>query len=253
MLTEGVHSGDAGGVVPSSFRVARRVLSRLEDEMTGQIRLNELHVKVPPERMQQARQAAAVLGKKVHERFPFVERGGPESDDPLDCVLNRTWKPTLEITGADGIPSVEDAGNVLRPGTTLKISLRLPPTCDADRAVRIVRRVLEREPPHGARVRLLDAGGATGWNAPPMDAWLTASLDAASQAQFGTPPAYMGEGGTIPFMGMLGEQFPEAQFVVTGVLGPGSNAHGPNEYLHLPTARRITAVIAHVLGDHAAR
>jgi len=253
VLTEGVHSGDAGGVVPSSFRIARRVLSRLEDEVTGQIRLNDLHTPVPPERMQQAREAAAVLGAGVHARFPFVERGGPVSDAPLDCVLNRTWRPTLEITGADGIPSVADAGNVLRPGTTLKISLRLPPTCDADRAVRIVRRVLEQEPPHGARVRLLDAGGATGWNAPELEPWLAASLDVASQAQFGAPAAYMGEGGTIPFMGMLGEQFPEAQFVVTGVLGPGANAHGPNEYLHLPTARRITAVIAHVLRDHGAR
>ena len=75
----------------------------------------------------------------------------------------------------------------------------------------------------------------------------------ASEAAFGAPPAYMGEGGSIPFMAMLGEKFPQAQFVVTGVLGPHSNAHGPNEFLHIPTAERISVVIAQVLADHHAQ
>ena len=93
---------------------------------------------------------------------------------------------------------------------------------------------------------------APGWNAPPFAPWLAAALDDVSTAAFGEPARTIGEGGTIPFMGMLGAMFPEAQFVITGVLVPGSNAHGPNEFLHLPTARRVTECVARLLAAHAA-
>ncbi len=97
------------------------------------------------------------------------------------------------------------------------------------------------------------SSSAAGWNAPALAPWLEQSLARASEAAFGAPPAYMGEGGSIPFMAMLGEKFPQAQFVVTGVLGPHSNAHGPNEFLHIPTGQRVSTVIAQVLADHHAR
>jgi len=83
--------------------------------------------------------------------------------------------------------------------------------------------------------------------------WLETSMQKASDAFFGKPSMYMGTGGTIPFMGMLGERFPEAQFLITGLLGPKSNAHGPNEFLHIETGKRLTCCVAQVLEDHFKR
>jgi acetylornithine deacetylase/succinyl-diaminopimelate desuccinylase-like protein len=253
VLDEGVHSGDASGIVPSSFRILRRLLSRLEDEETGAIRPAELYVQVPPERVAQARRAAAALGDTVFTKFPLKAGMSPMSDDLTELVLNRTWRPQLAVTGIDGLPPPVDAGNVLLPSTVAKLSLRLPPTLDAATACDTVRTLLEKDPPYGARVAYKSESNAVGWHAPGLSPWLEQSLAQASVTVFGAPPAYMGEGGTIPFMAMLGEKFPQAQFVVTGVLGPHSNAHGPNEFLHIPTGKRISVVIAQVLADHHAQ
>jgi acetylornithine deacetylase/succinyl-diaminopimelate desuccinylase-like protein len=251
VLTEGVHSGHASGVVPSSFRILRQLLSRLEEEATGAIRPSEFYAQIPAERLAQARTAAAALGDEVFTEYPFAPGTRPMSDDLTELVLNRTWRPQLAIIGIDGLPNPADAGNVLLPYTTAKLSLRLPPTVDAAAAGSVLQRLLEEDPPSGARVAFTPSAASAGWNAPALAPWLEASLARASEAAFGAPPAYMGEGGSIPFMAMLGERFPQAQFVVTGVLGPHANAHGPNEFLHLPTGRRVTQVIAQVLADHA--
>ena len=253
VLDEGVHSGDASGIVPSSFRILRRLLSRLEDEDTGTIRPPELYVQIPPERVAQARRASAALGDAVYTKFPLKAGMSPMGDDLTELVLNRTWRPQLAVTGIDGLPPPVDAGNVLLPSTVAKLSLRLPPTLDAARAADIVHTLLEKDPPYGARVAYEPGSNAVGWHAPALSPWLEQSLARASETTFGAPPAYMGEGGTIPFMAMLGEKFPQAQFVVTGVLGPHSNAHGPNEFLHIPTGKRISVVIAQVLTDHHAQ
>ncbi len=253
VLDEGVHSGDASGVVPSSFRIVRQLLSRLEDEATGAIRPSELYAQIPAERVAQARDAAAALGDAVYTKFPFMPGMTPAADELTELVLNRTWRPQLAVIGIDGLPSPGDAGNVLLPFTRTQLSLRLPPTLDGEGAGARLRALLEKDPPYGAHVVFELGSSATGWNAPPLAPWLGQSLARASLAAFGAPPAYMGEGGTIPFMAMLGAKFPQAQFVVTGVLGPHSNAHGPNEFLHIPTGQRVTAVIAQVLADHHAR
>ena len=253
VLDEGVHSGDASGVVPSSFRIMRQLLSRLEDADTGTVRPPELYAQVPAERVAQARHAASALGNALYTKFPFVSGMSPAGDDLAELVLNRTWRPQLAVIGIDGLPSPGDAGNVLLPYTRVQLSLRLPPTLDAEGAAVALRTLLEKDPPYGAQVGFDLGASATGWHAPAVAPWLEQSLARASQVTFGAPPAYMGEGGTIPFMAMLGEKFPQAQFVVTGVLGPHSNAHGPNEFLHIPTGQRVTAVIAQVLADHHAR
>ena len=253
VLDEGVHSGDASGVVPSSFRILRQLLSRLEEEETGAVCPAELYVQVPPERLAQARRAAAALGDTVYTKFPLMPGMSPMSDDLTELVLNRTWRPQLAVIGIDGLPAPINAGNVLLPSTVAKLSLRLPPTLDPDTAGDRLRALLEKDPPYGARVEFEPGPGAAGWNAPKLSPWLEQSLARASEAAFGAPPAYMGEGGSIPFMAMLGEKFPRAQFVVTGVLGPHSNAHGPNEFLHIPTGKRISVVIAQVLADHHAQ
>jgi len=253
VLTEGVHSGDASGIVPSSFRIARRLLSRIEDEATGRILPDELYVQVPPQRIQQARAAAAVLGPEVYSKLPFAGGTLPVGDDLAELVLNRTWRPQLAIIGADGLTPSANAGNVLLPYTTLKLSFRWPPTLSANQAIETVERLLLADPPYGAEVAVSFDRGGTGWNAPPLAPWLEASVARASQMAFGKPVVYMGEGGTIPFMGMLGAKFPETQFVITGVLGPHSNAHGPNEFLHIKTGERVTTSIAQIIADHYKR
>jgi acetylornithine deacetylase/succinyl-diaminopimelate desuccinylase-like protein len=253
VLTEGVHSGYASGVVPSSFRILRQLLSRLEDEQTGAVRPPELYAQIPAERVAQARRAAAALGDKVFTEYPFASGVAAMADDLPELVLNRTWRPQLAVTGIAGLPLPIDAGNVLLPFTEAKLSLRLPPTLDPDAANNSVRTLLEKDPPHDAQIEYEPGSSAAGWNAPDLSPWLERSLARASEAAFGAPPAYMGEGGSIPFMAMLGEKFPHAQFVVTGVLGPHSNAHGPNEFLHIPTGKRVSLVIAQVRADHHAR
>ncbi len=252
VLSEGVHSGDASGIVPSSFRVLRDLLSRLEDEATGKLKLDGLYVDVPEERREQARKVAEVLGTEVYDKFPFLPGMSPMDSDPAELVLNRSWRPALSITGADGLPPLASAGNVLRPFTSVKLSLRLPPTLDGKQAGQLLKDVLLRDPPYGAEITLELEKSSSGWNAPAQAPWLKQAIDDASQAAFGKPAVYVGEGGSIPFMGMLGEKFPGAQFMITGVLGPHSNAHGPNEFLHIPTGKRVTACVSHVLLAHHA-
>lgn len=252
ILTEGVHSGDASGIVADSFRILRQVLSRLEDEATGRIKPEAFYAEIPQQRVEQARKVAATLGSAVHDKYPFVDGARPVQDDLAELLLNKTWRPQLAITGADGLPSLANAGNVLRTETAVKLSLRLPPTLDAVKAASALKKLLEADPPYGAKVTLETEKSGSGWNAPALSPWLEQAVADASQACFGKPAAYMGEGGSIPFMGMLGEKFPAAQFLVTGVLGPHSNAHGPNEFLHIPTGKRVSMVVAEVLARHAA-
>jgi acetylornithine deacetylase/succinyl-diaminopimelate desuccinylase-like protein len=250
VLSEGVHSGDASGIVPSSFRVLRGLISRLEDEATGEIKLPDLYVQIPPQRVEQAKEAARVLDKEVWAKFPFAGATRPMADDLGQMVLNRTWRPQLAITGMDGYPAPGDAGNVLLPYSTAKLSLRTPPTLDAKEAAQAIKQALEADPPYGAEVAFEGKDGQSGWHAPPLAPWLEKAVAQASQEAFGKPAAYMGEGGTIPFMGMLGEKFPDTQFVITGVLGPHSNAHGPNEFLHIPTGKRVTMAAARLIAAH---
>ena len=252
VLTEGMHSG-LSGIAPDSFRIARQLVSRVEDEETGRIVPEVFHVEIPKARKEQASATAKILGDSIYKEIPFTPGTRPISADPAELLLNSTWRPALTIIGADGLPGAGNAGNVLRPMTALQLSLRLPPTCDAKIATRALKELMEDDPPSGAKVSFDANWGATGWDAPELAPWLGKSLDDASNTFFGKPIAYMGVGGTIPFMAMLGERFPKAQFLITGVLGPHANAHGPNEFLHIPTGKRLTCCVAKVIADHASR
>ena len=250
VLREGVHSGMASGIAASSMRIARDVLERVEDSATGRIKLDAMHVKIPEDRMQQVEAAAEALGTEVYGKLPFVDGMQPMDKDPAQLLLNSTWRPTLSVTGVDGIPSLPNAGNVLRPYTAFKLSFRLPPMVDPEKATRAVKETLERDPPYGAKVTFDADPGADGWNAPTTAPWLAEAMSSASKNFFGKDAMYMGVGGTIPFMGMLGTKFPKTQFLVTGVLGPQSNAHGPNEFLHIETGKKVTACVAQVVAEH---
>ncbi len=257
ILTEGVHSGDSSGLVPSSFRILRQVLDRLEDSKTGELLPGSFHCEIPADRLEQARATAAILGDEVWKRFPWAcgADGGPTlptTTDPTQALLNRTWKPTLSVTGADGFPELRNAGNVLRPYTAFKLSLRLPPLVDGNRAAAELKTLLEDNAPYNARVTFhadgrVGAQGASGWNAPSLASWMEDALHAASRTHFGAPCGFIGQGGTIPLMGMLQQGFPQAQMMVCGALGPKSNAHGPNEFLHVPYGKKLTAAVAQVM------
>ncbi|WP_313301462.1 M20 family metallopeptidase [Diaphorobacter sp.] len=257
ILTEGVHSGDSSGLVPSSFRIMRMVLDRLEDSPTGRLLPQSFHCEVPADRMQQARATADVLGDELYKRFPWAhyDCGGattfalPTTTDPLQALLKRTWEPTLSVTGAEGFPAMKDAGNVLRPYSAFKLSLRLPPLVDAAASLQELKALLEDNAPYQAKVTFQPEGAASGWNAPGIDPWFENALNAASQAHYGAPCGYIGQGGTIPLMNMLSKGFPTAQMMVCGVLGPKSNAHGPNEFLHVPYAKKLTAAVAQVIAS----
>ncbi|WP_119155168.1 M20 family metallopeptidase [Caldimonas tepidiphila] len=257
ILTEGVHSGDASGLVPSSFRILRQVLDRLEDSRTGRLLPQAFHCEIPADRLEQARATAAILGDEVWKRYPWACGADgafalPTTTDPVEALLNRTWRPTLSVTGADGLPSLANAGNVLRPYTAFKLSLRLPPLVDGNEAAQRLKALLEDNAPYNARVTFaadgrVGAQGATGWNAPAIAPWLEDAVHAASRDHFGAPCGYIGQGGTIPLMNMLSQGFPAAQMLVCGVLGPKSNAHGPNEFLHVPYGKKLTAAVAQVI------
>lgn len=251
VLREGVHSGMGTGIAPTPMRIAMQLIGRLENSINGDMLLPELQCPIPKDRLVQARVAAATLGDEVAGRVTLLPGVRPLSTDPVELLLGSTWRSTLAITGADGLPATANAGNVLLPRVALKISLRLPPTVDAERADEAVRRVLQADPPYGARVRFDSDAPAAGWNAPSFAPWLEESMQRASQTVFGREAVHAGCGGTIPFMAMLGRQFPNTQFLITGVLGPKSNAHGPNEFLELAYAEKITACVVQVLADHA--
>ena len=257
ILTEGIHSGDASGLVPSSFRVLRHVLDRLEDSATGRLLPDSFHCALPASRLAQAQATAAILGDEVWKRMPWACGADgtptlPTTTDPVEGLLNRTWRPTLSVTGVDGFAEMKSAGNVLRPFTAFKLSLRLPPLVDGNEASLKLKALLEDNAPYNARVTFHADGragalGATGWNAPELAPWLDKALNEASQAHYGAPLGYIGQGGTIPLMSMLQKGFPAAQMMVCGVLGPKSNAHGPNEFLHVPYGKKLTAAVAQVI------
>ena len=252
VLDSGQHSGIASGVVPSSFRIMRTLLDRLEDARTGEILVPEMNVEIPANRLAEVRAAVQAAPGSIKGAFPLA--GGTQTvvDDEVELVLNNSWRPTLSVIGASGLPEPEEAGNVLRAATTLSLNFRLPPTADSAAALESVRKLLTTDVPYGAQVELTRTEGANGWNAPELAPWLRAALDSAGQQVFGATWATIGLGGTIPFMGLLAQTYPNAQFVITGALGADSNAHVPDEWLHIEHATKVTEAISVMLDAHAA-
>ncbi len=251
VLDTAQHSGLASGVVPSSFRVLRALLDRIEDVESGTVTVEQCHVEIPANRIDEARATVASAPGSFIGSFPLHGSTRPVVDDEVELLLNNTWRPTLSVIGASGLPEPADAGNVLRTSTTLALSFRLPPTADSQAALDAISKALTTDVPYGATVELSGVEAADGWNAPELSPWLAKALDKVSDEVFGKPYGSMGLGGSIPFMGLLGQKYPEAQFLVTGALGPDSNAHVPDEWLHLDYAQQVTEAIATVLDAHA--
>lgn len=252
VLKEGIHSGTGSGVVPSCSLILRQLLNRIESETNGEILLKDLYVDIPPARLQQVKETARILSNDFYESYPFYKGVKPLANSTEEQLLNRTWRPALSIIGADGIPAVVHAGNVTLPSLSIKLSMRLPPTLEAEKAAALLKKTLEVNPPFNAKVHYESKEAGSGWNAPPESPWLSKAASQASKNYFDADVMYMGEGGSIPFMGMLGKKFPDAQFLITGLLGPESNAHGPNEFLHIPTAKKLSCCIAEIIAQQYA-
>ncbi len=243
VLTEGIHSGQGGGVVPSSFRILRKILSRIEDETNGRILLPGLQgAGIPEEHLANLRAIAAEFPDNA---APVVDGLRLLATDPVDRLAARTWGAALEVTGADGLPTSRLGGNVLRPSTTLKFSLRLPPDVDAAAAGDALLSAITTD--EGAHITIDMEAAAQGWVAPPLGDDVAAVLARVSKERFGREPGRVGEGGSIPFLASLQQGFPTTPIVATGVLGPHSNAHGPNESLHLPMAKAVTHLVAELV------
>lgn len=247
ILNEPVHSGAISGIIPSSFRILRQLLDRIENVKTGEVLLKSCKVTIPEFAKKQAKELGKYLGKTIYTDFPLLAGVAPTSKKLDELLLNRTWKPTLSIIGAEGLPRVQDAATVLRPMTALQLSLRIPPFCDPEKVTRELTQIFEKNPPNGAKIKFIPAPPMTGWAAPKTSKWLSDAIENASLKYFGKKPMFVSEGGSIGVMPILQQQYPEAQFFLTGAAGPNSNEHGPNESLHLPTAKKITCCLAEIL------
>ena len=250
VLSEGVHSGSASGIVPSCFRIARELLNRIEDPKTGNILCSDLFTEISEKTMDQTKIASDILSDSIYKKFPWVSLEKDSYETPYELMLNNTWKPILSVTGADGLPNNEIAGNVLLPNLRLKLSFRLPPPLDTKAAGEEIKKILEHKPPPNCKIKYEPESAMSGWEAPPIEEWLEDSISEASHSFFNKPSVFMGAGVSIPLMGLLSEKFPKAQFLVTGLLGPNSNAHGPNEFMDIETAKKLTGCVAKIIADH---
>ena len=251
LLREGIHSGNGGGIVASSFRVMRSLLDRLENAGTGEVLLNGVKTRIPYIRHEQAQKAASVLEGDFKNAFPLISGVETVSEDISELILNRAWRASLSYTGAKGFPSPEQAGNVLRPQSLLKLSLRIPPNSDSKVIATELKKLLEENPPYRAKVHYTVENRTDGWNAPDFPEWFENAVQDASTTFFGREALFIGEGGSIPFINLLSRKFPEAKFMLCGILGPNSNAHGPNEFLCIPAVKKLTCCVAQVLAQHS--
>ena len=239
-LKAGVHSGAGSGIVPSSFRIVQQLIGRIEDRETGRILLPELYTEISPQNYIEKARTVDVVGHKLHSLIPTEDAIRTASDDLVKMYIDNTYRPTLVVTGVDGMPSLQRAGNVLLPWISVRLSIRIPPGVDENQALHAVQKELLRDPPYNAQVSIARAAPERGWAQTPNQPWLDDALSQASDKYFGHKALKLGDGGSIPFIGFLGDTFPNSQFVITGVCGADSNAHSVDENLDIPYLKKLT-------------
>jgi len=248
-LQESVHSGTGSGIAPDSFTVLRQLFDRLDDAKTSKV-LAPLHVEIPPYRLEDAQKLADYAKEKaVTDLVKLLPNVKPLTEDYKEIILNNTWRPTVVVTGMTGFPAAEGAGNVLRAKTKAKISIRLPPTFDHKESEKIIADILTKDPPYNSKITVKIINSGNGWAAKDLHPALKKSFSASSQFLFGRDYFNCGEGGSIPFISELAELFPKCEILVTGVLGPGSNAHCLNECLNLDYTTKMIVALAHSIHD----
>jgi acetylornithine deacetylase/succinyl-diaminopimelate desuccinylase-like protein len=244
-LARPCHSGMATGIVPSTFRIARGLLDRVEDAATGEIHLPAARVAPPESAAETARAVAERLaGKLAIDLIPGAQliEGGIERR-----LIANWWEAGLSITGADGLPPIAKAGNVLRERTALRLSLRIPPTAERFECGRQLKETLETDPPYGAKVVCEILSCCPGWSTRELSNKTKETIAKATQAVFRQPPIYFGAGSSVPISGAFQEFWPDAEVTVTGVAGDESYCHGFDENINLEYAAKWTAMFAGIL------
>jgi acetylornithine deacetylase/succinyl-diaminopimelate desuccinylase-like protein len=249
VLKQGLHSGSSSGVVPSSFRIMRNILEQFENSNNGNLPA-ELYVDIPKDKYQQAQELIENKGGKIDFKFPMVEGMDSMGNTGFQDYINRIWKPQLSITGIDGLPSCSTAGNVLLPYTQVCCSLRIPPSKNSKEAKEQIENFFSKvKVPHNAKFSYNVYKSGTGFECPSYSKSVLEVINKAGNETFDKPVLYYGEGGSIPFLNDIKNVFPKAQFIVTGVLGPESNAHGPDEMLHLGFLENLVVTMGKILRD----
>lgn len=244
----GYHSGEVGGIVPETFRILRTLLDRLDDPKTGKV-IDDLHIPLPDWKKAEAEFMAKLAGDQLYKKYAVAEGAQYcNQDNTVQMYLDNVWNPNMSITGADGLPPVGMAGNVVRSSTSARVSMRLPPSMNPQKAEAIIREKLTKDPPYGAKITIKGGHAGSGWCMKELSPWLDKAIKEAGATFYdGKPTGSYGMGGSIPFLSELEKMFPETQIVAFGVLGPNANAHGPNEMIHLPYTKKLTCSLAHVI------
>lgn len=249
-LKENVHSGSGSGIAPDSFNIIRSLLDRLDDK-SHSVLIDIFHVVIPEHNIQEAKKLANLKKDSiVKDSVKLLPNVKPLSDDYSEIILNNTWRPTLVITGFTGFPQTEIAGNVLRNKTTCRVAIRLPPTANAKSIETKCREIMTSNPPFNCKITLSNVEAGYGWAAKELPDVLKDSFNKSSKTLFGREFFCFGEGGSIGFIHDLGELYPDCQMLVTGVLGPKTNAHCPNECLNIDYTEKITVALAHTINDY---
>lgn len=249
-LTKVLHSGVGGGIIPDISRVLRLILNRIDDVNTGRVLIESCNAVIPQERVAALKDAAAALSTSVYEGIPLVPGAEPLSTDVTELLVNKTWRPAVSVIGVSGFPAAETAGNAMVPEITVRISVRTPPATDINKCINEMREKITVDSPHGVELEFVLGEHVDSWVSPELSAPVAQAISDASTAYFGNDAVYLGEGGGIGFVPLMSKMFPKAQFVLTGLVGPDSNAHAANESMHIPTAKKITCCIAHILQAH---
>ena len=248
-IKAGIHSGAGSGIVPSNFRILQQLLSRVEDKDTGNILLKELHMKIEPRHYIDKANMVSAVGNHIISSLPLEEGLQTVSNDLTLLAINNSLVPTLVVTGIEGLPVIAKAGNVLHPKLTTRLSFRLPPGVNGPVALEAIKKELLRDPPYAAKVSITHSSPDSGWEQKPISNSIHLALEKASVNFFGKSYLTLGEGGTIPFMGFLGETFPSAEFLITGVLGNDSNAHSVDENLDIPYLKKLICCLIDVFSS----
>jgi len=244
----GYHSGEVGGIVPETMRIMRTLLDRIDDSKTGMC-CEELNCEIPERFKTEAKFMAELSGPEMYKKYHVCEGVACMHEQGIDQMyLNNTWRANMAITGAAGLPAIQTAGNVCRPSTSMRLSIRLPPKVNPDDAYTAVTKLLTTDVPYNAKVTCTSQGKGQGWCMGELSPWLEEGIMKAG-AQFwdGKKAGSYGMGGSIPFLAELGKMYPDCQIIAFGLIGPQTNAHAPNECINLPFAKKLTCALSHVM------
>lgn len=246
-MSYGVHSGSFSGIVPDPFTVAMTLLGRIQHPETGEILLDTLQAQIPALRLKQIQEVSLRMGDQIWKTAPLLENVQPKYGNNDAILIQSTWKPSLTIIGIDGIPSIQNAGNVIQGSVSLRLSFRIPPGIDIDNALQSINDCFTQNIPYGCSVTWNSLEYLPGWCAPSHSVKYEKLFHDAGEQVFEEKTLACGQGASIGFIPKFEKLFPKTEIILIGVLGPQSNAHSPNEALNVLYTQKLIETIAIVL------